>query len=549
MPAKPPTYLSKKAAFVLSLMGSHTDVVVLGGNPIEGSKPYQLGDSLAGYGYSVDSQKLVDEQCYNATPGLPEGTNSVVSLNEATSFSDFESKLSYSVKAGLGFGIFSAQSDASYMRQVSDKDYTLSLNYFSYSSGTVRVQTAIGQDALTDAGKQEYSNNLTNPYFGVVCGDEIVTSYQQGALLAMALNIEFQSHMDKEQFQASASTGFGSIFTASATVESIASHYEMDGRVSLTAYQQGGEPGQLSKILSKDPSGNFYINSCSITNMTACRNAASGLLNYASADFPNQFSVSAGLNLTTLGFGLYDTQPIQYIGLMPPKSLLDNATLNARLSVANTYSQQLCYQDKFYSLFHGYPVSWDTSSPFYHQMGATRNDVKSNIDVILGDQPSGKGLPDCYLTPDQCMGIIQAIQSGIQPVDFSFLQLLRYYFRGHHAAFYYDGSSWGFKNYPGSKVSALTDENFHDTTNISYATVDAGCDCGLFTAGIFTNGRLQADNITISGRWTCYQDIDQCGANRNIKRPISSFFFDELARCDGTNIAVIERDESMGLAV
>ena len=549
MPAQPSTYLSKKAAFVFSLMASQIDAAVFGVQKpikIKRSNPYQLGDSLAGYGYSLDSQKIVDEQCYNATAGLPEGTNSVVSLNEATSFSDFESSFSYSVKAGVSFGIFSASADARYMKKVSDKDFSLSLNYYSYSSGTVRVQTGIGQDALTDAGKQEYSNNLTNPYFGVVCGDETVTSYQQGALLAMALKIEFQSHMDKEQFEASASAGLGSIFSASTSVQSITSHYKMNGRVSLIAYQQGGDPGQLAKILSKDSGGNYYISSCSITDMDACKNASSGLLDYASSDFPNQFSVSSGQNLTTLGFGFYDTQPIEYIGLVPPKSLLDNTTLQARDTVADAYAQQLCYQDKFYSLFNGYPVSWQSSSAFYQKMTNASDAVKANIAVILGNnQPSGKGLEDCYLTPDRCSSIIQTIQSGIQSIDFAFLQLLEYYYKSVEAIFYYSGMGWEVKPLEDG-YDTVNRADFSDDNNISYNISAPVSICSLTPSSLsvsleFFSGRLQADNITIEGT---AEECPEYPRKEKIYHCKSPFFFDELARCDSDTSSRVSRKEA-----
>ncbi len=551
----PSTATSNKKLFVLSLLASQFDALALGHHRHFHKEPkgYRLGDSLAGYGYSLDSQKIVDEQCYNATAGLPEGTSNVVSLSEATSFSDLQKEFSYSVDSGFGFGPFSLHADASYMRQIEDKDYSLSLNYFSHSSGTVRVQVGIGEDALTDAGKQEYTNNLTNPYFGIVCGDEVIGSYQQGALLAMSLKVDFSSHMDKEQFQASGSLSLGSIVNATAKVESITSQYDMKGKISLTAYQNGGDPGQLAKILSEDPSGNYYLLSCDMDNTDACKRAASGLLDYASNNFPNQFSLSQGTNITTLGFGFYDKQPIQHIGLVPPKSLLTNETLPKRNNLTSAYYQQLCYQDKFYSLFNGYPVDWETSSTFYQQLTSTYQLVKDNLDAISSGTPSGQGIKDCYLTPEDCGDIYQAIIPQIKQPDFAFLQMLQYYYKSILAIFYYNGGrNFAYKGLE-SGVGKVFETNFFDPNNISYKIGFEDCVCIPLTDprnGIsdYSGGHLQADNITIKGMVTCDTPklpLPNCGQTegRDNYRCKSPFFFDELARCNGDSRVVTESND------
>ena len=67
----------------------------------------------------------------------------------------------------------------------------MSLNYYQYAKQEVTLGIlGTGEDALTEVGKSLYKDGK-NGYFGLVCGDEQVTSYSQGAMLLMNLNVDF----------------------------------------------------------------------------------------------------------------------------------------------------------------------------------------------------------------------------------------------------------------------------------------------------------------------------------------------------------------------
>lgn len=497
------------------------------GAAITAERGFELGDSLAGYGYSIDSQRIVNQQCFNATASEPQGSHGFVQLDSSISFREMESKFSYSVEAGVNFGFFSSKADASYLKEIKEKDFSLSFNYYSGASGTVRVQLGAGENVLNDSGRQQYDNNASKPYFGVVCGDEYIDSYELGALLAMSLKIDFASHYEKEEFEGHISGSLGDIISASASIQKAVSETKVTGKLTMVAYQQGGDPGQLAKILSKDAGGDYYATTCDLDNLDACKATASGLLDYARDYFPDQYSVVTGENVTTLGFGFYTSKPLRYVGLTPVPSLLDDQARKDRDALVASYQQQNCYAQKFESLVHGYPVSWQTSTQFYQQITDAYQVVKDNLALILGGGSiSSKGLEACYLTPDVCEDVVEDIQPNIQPVDFSFLEALQYYIKGSLTAFFYNGGlNWGYKNL--ASVQSVDIMEFSDWQNIQYGLTDS-TDCTMVGKGYFNHGVLQTDNMTIKGGWLCRGGVSDF-PNYRCKSP---FFFDEMARCN-----------------
>ncbi|XP_018008251.1 uncharacterized protein LOC108665956, partial [Hyalella azteca] len=288
---------------------------------------YNGGNIMAGAGYSGDSQQIGPQICYNATVSSTSGQQAYVQMNTAISFSDLESQLKISVDISGKFPMFSAEAGASYLRSVQDKDYSLSLNYYEYATNNVGVQLAgYGEAALTEVGKGFY-NGGKNPYFGLLCGDNYITSYQQVALLAMGINIKFSSSVAKQEFEEKAGATFGSIISAAESVKNV---------VMMQAFQVGGDPSQLSKILNKDSSGKYYALTCSLTAMEDCVKAAGGLLDYAKESFSTQFSFQNNTGLTPLGIAFSQYASIKYIGLVAPPSLVTQEVIQDRDSLFTT---------------------------------------------------------------------------------------------------------------------------------------------------------------------------------------------------------------------
>lgn len=103
----------------------------------------------------------------------------------------------------------------------------------------------------------------------------------------LSLDIKFGSNYQKNQWNVNVGGQFGDLFSAAVDIGQKAKEHNISGNVSIKGFQQGGDPGQLAKILAKDSEGGYYAMDCSLQNMDACKNAAKGLLDYANNNFTN----------------------------------------------------------------------------------------------------------------------------------------------------------------------------------------------------------------------------------------------------------------------
>ncbi|XP_043472600.1 uncharacterized protein LOC122505183 isoform X2 [Leptopilina heterotoma] len=398
------------------------------------------GNIVAGGGYSSDMQQIVAQLCYNATISSTTDQQTYIQLNTALTYSELESKLGISISASGKYAMFSAEAKANYMRSIQDKDYSTSLNYFEYSTNNVAVQLAgYGTNALTESGKDIYKDGK-NKFFGLVCGDHYITSYQQGALLTMGLNIRFTSSNAKQKFEARISAKFGNIASAAGSIEAIASKHKITGSVIIQAFQMGGEPSQLSKILNKDNEGQYYALTCSLLTMTNCISAASGLLDYARDEFTKQFSFQTNTGLTPLGIAFTQYNPIEYIGLSSD-SLVTQEVINIRNELSSKVKENEYYQEKLHPFFNnGYFHNDVLENDFLTAANLMLSKTKNNLAVLM--DPHG-GAVDCFNYPNKCRITKSDIDSRLETIesgDFKFLDRVKYKITIFGGALYLKGA-------------------------------------------------------------------------------------------------------------
>lgn len=425
-------------------------------------------DELIGRGYSGDSQQTAINACYNTTIYSISGEESTVKLSEAMTFEEFTESLNIDFSGSGNIYGFEFGGEFDYFQFIKDEYLSISLNYYqvAYSKASLQVHGA-GTDMLSPDGKALY-NNGSNPYFNIVCGDNVISSYNQGALLAMSIKIVFKSHYDMQEYTAEAGGSYAGIFSASTKVQDIVTHLNIQGTISMSAFQKGGEPSKLSNILAKDTHGDYYLLSCSLQNMDACNKVANGLLEYAQSDFSSQFSVTGDKNITILGIGQYSYEPTYYFGL-PVKSIVTPEIKQDRIKLSEALKEyKYYYQPLLKALVNDYPVQWDINSNTYKDAMTLNKQVINNAEIILNSDPQ-IGAIGCFNRPDQCPSITKAIFANINPVtskNLDFLEKIKYFINiggngpdscfkdGTFANLYYNGvpyngDPWGFVALPG----------------------------------------------------------------------------------------------------
>jgi hypothetical protein len=277
--------------------------------------PKTKGTIKAGYGYILKTNRISSLPCYDVKLSYS-NLEGAIKFDSSMSSRELENMFQFDTSANLKIGFFSADAEAKYLKDIEESDTSFSLNYGQYTVGDANIElTGGGTAALNEYGKNTYKNGK-NPKFINVCGDHIFTNFKQGAVLILSVLIQFADNSQKRTFQTHMGADLGNIFTVASNIKKIAGQSSMNPKVKILAYQKGGDPVQLVKILNKDASGHYYSATCSSGDMNDCINIADGLLNYAVNDFPNQYSFSEQKGLESFGLGFAEYLPIEYIGLL-----------------------------------------------------------------------------------------------------------------------------------------------------------------------------------------------------------------------------------------
>ena len=420
--------------------------------PAHESAPVKTGAIGAGAGYSSDTTQIAPQGCYKTSVGSTTAGSAQMKFSQASTFTDLQNDLHVDVGLKVGYEMFSASAETSYMRSMEDKSYSMSLNYYSYYSNKVAVNVeAFGTDALTDVGSSLY-NNGNNPYFGIICGDNYVSSYNEGALLTMGLNLVFDTSIQKKAFGEKFGISFGSLISLTASIKTFVENEKIGGSISMQAFQKGGDPTKLGNILTTDASGGYFVLTCSFSDMDACTSAAGGMLDYAQKDFQTQFSLTNATNLEPLGLGFTEYLPIEYFGLTMPKSLVDADVTANRASLGAMLKENQFYANMIGQFVDAYPGHWQEGSSLLNSLKKSYNQAKTNIAVLMSPGNPQSGAAGCWDTPNQCASLYSSISSTIKTIvyeDLTWLPEVQYTIDTVAGTLYKigdDATSWGCKD-------------------------------------------------------------------------------------------------------
>lgn len=460
----------------------------------------------AGAGYSSDTQQMATNRCYN-TSVVETGQEGVIKLNTAMTFDELQHEIRFNVNLGGKFGMFFGSAEADYLRSIEDKDYSFSLNYYELLYDTVGLNIeGFGEAILNQQGKKIYKEAY--PFFGILCGDEYLSAYQQGAMLVLGININFSNFIEKETFLASVEGGFGNLLNASTSIEQVAAQYNLHGSVSIQAFQRGGDPAQLAKILSKDSDGEYYVLSCEIQSMSDCKKAAGGLLDYAKNNFSTQIDFNTHQGLVPLGNGFATHDPILGYGLIPPKTLITQATLEDRARLAGLLKENQYYQQKLKVLLYDYPVLLDTH--FRNQTDQLYKQVYQNIHTLMRPDSPSSGALRCYDYPPLCHFTRQAIETELNFINKNQLEFLDsiqyiYSFCGKPACIYPIGNGHYTIKSVGDILGGVIREI---AINQNHYWVNLWIQERYWSGGWYYDAERQ-DKLTYSGH--CWDDVHDFG--------------------------------------
>ena len=235
-----------------------------------------------GMGYSTDSDSYAGSACFNykLTKGNQE---SEISFEKSVTNTHIEETFKIDNQLKGAYLIYSGGVDANYFNSIKETQYNYSINYYFKISQQVAFTYDLNpKTILNETGKGIY-NDGNNDKFRIFCGDRLINSYSEGAGLVFSVVFEFKNKEDKTEFKTKIHASAGSFASLTTDINKGKIKTSKNTNIKITAHQFGGNPVELSKILSAN------IASCDLDNLDNCNEVIKQLINYSSNDFPAQF--------------------------------------------------------------------------------------------------------------------------------------------------------------------------------------------------------------------------------------------------------------------
>lgn len=257
-------------------------------NNITSSLKADMDSMRPGKGYSTYMGELSEDACYNAV-AVSAGKTGHVDVTTEFGASALATRMSGEVNVGISNSnpFVNINAFASYVNNQRDTELTSSVYYTATVSRkmNVSVDPSLGV-FLNPLGQLVYdrlqAGELSANDFSRLCGDRLISSYNEDAAFIIKLNFRFATAEENARFKAEFKTK--TLFTTTSTkLENETDLAKYSGKVEISADQFGGLPEQLPSI-----AGGSGMLTCDLKNLYTCDAIITQLLSYGS-QFSSQF--------------------------------------------------------------------------------------------------------------------------------------------------------------------------------------------------------------------------------------------------------------------
>ena len=240
-----------------------------------------------GKGYETTEEKFVGK-CVsgNMTPVGKEESN--ISFSQTISQKSLAKELGFEQGASFRYGVVSFSESSKFLQSTKETShsisaiYTGSYSFFEHEMSNIKVNSF---------GK----NFIDNPEkFRKHCGDYFAYKQKRGAKIFFSIRIDFKSKDAKKDFEAKFSLS-GPMFSVSANLKEAEKSFSKDTKVTVSAYQIGGDVSKLTNIFKdQSQSNNPHLGqknfiTCSFGQLSACENVLRNAITYATSDVKGNF--------------------------------------------------------------------------------------------------------------------------------------------------------------------------------------------------------------------------------------------------------------------
>lgn len=379
------------AAAINFLDFKHANPVEIVNNSLGGRTPME--GIVIGKGFSSDSKQLASNVCFTATESS-NGAYGVVDFSKSVSYEDLSNELGLDFEIKGGYGEFSAGVSASFMKNIRNSSSKISFSFYSKHTRNVYYNYGYGQEKLlNENGKLIYTGGPKD--FASLCGDNIITEYEEGSILIMSIVMEFTSKEEKDSFAGGLNFSYSSYAELSFKIKGANERLKQNTSIRIFAEQFGGETTQLNSIIDKSSI------KCSLSDMQQCDNVAQAIVNYASNNYPSQFR--NGGKYTPLG--KFKIEQVKKKGLKDIVPLVTDEILQKREGLIAAFRKIDYYNTKLDEFKLSYPT--------FTQGSKLLKDFKDTVFKVQSAFLYDSNARKCWDDIPQCLSIADMLLSKV----------------------------------------------------------------------------------------------------------------------------------------
>jgi hypothetical protein len=331
-----------------------------------------------GMGFDNDRGWIKQSICIN---GIPKQINASETNFSTSLVYDYISIIERKKAKGGGKfsikGIFDAHADASYEKVIKRRKYaqTFVLEY-DVKLGTQSYQLD-PSNPLNQTGYSAIEGG--HCYFRQICGDQYIHQVEYGGTVRVEMDFQFNEEYQKKEFSGSFGIGFAKTFNVctqcgrvaipvsgslSAEISQLSQVTRKNGRLYITAYQEGGTAENLINAIGQNTL------SCSLDKIEACMDVLDDVVTYVQQEFaPSVRELPA----------VHGYHPFPFEQILGVPTLISDVTPEieqAREELATEYEQRFVDLEKVTNLLE-YSLVPERQQKMTTLLAALENDVES----------------------------------------------------------------------------------------------------------------------------------------------------------------------------
>jgi hypothetical protein len=386
--------------------------------------------TLIGSGYLANARYPM-QHCLKDSDVILSNMQAELSIQQTTNMDDLSKQLDVDMSSSIGWGKFSASAAAKYIRALQNNTHALHFTYLNTISTDAEFNFGelYGEDALNPTGLALFRQGVDE--FIATCGDTYVDKTRLGATLAVTLQVNFKTQLQKSQFEASFK---GKIDNLSETYISLNRALQESGSsasIEILAFQMGGQPMYLNSVLGANKDGHHVVH-CTTSQNDHCINILDDITAYAQASGAWEktgFTKQIQLDETTLRAESLHPIESSYarlssyrnFGIPIPKKTISSEAIDARKKLNDLYDQNEENLSFSEAILH--------AAPFQMLEHSTQLELKKISSMLKADTNTIQSPEaiECFLpeTQESCPHIVGNIEKRLHTPDVTKLNKLR----------------------------------------------------------------------------------------------------------------------------